>query len=179
MSSAFTVLWNSDRVKIAKRQGLVGKPIPVLFGGPHNSQPSFIRAGVKPGDIVYPIGLKAGVIYVLAQVVTAEILPIKVFEEKRAEFYDALGYPGELPPWHRAVRWTCTEEALMPAQSSLCSVTVKLTPDMVTRLTYRSQRAQRSPKGIKDGRLLSALGVQGAYRLGENSAEDFSSLFPA
>ena len=55
MSEAYTVFWTIDRWLGALSVG--HKPLPVLFGGPHLSEPSFRRAGVRVGDLLYPVGV--------------------------------------------------------------------------------------------------------------------------
>jgi hypothetical protein len=48
----------------------------VLFGGPHTSEPSFRRATVQPGDLLYPIGVCDQVLYVLGRMRVQEIVPV-------------------------------------------------------------------------------------------------------
>ena len=53
VSDAYTVFWTMDRWLSAVAVG--HRPLPVLFGGPHLSEPSFRKAGVRVGDTVYPV----------------------------------------------------------------------------------------------------------------------------
>ena len=55
MSDSYTVFWTMDRWLGALAVG--HQPLPVLFGGPHLSEPSFRRAGVKVGDLLYPVAV--------------------------------------------------------------------------------------------------------------------------
>jgi hypothetical protein len=48
----------------------------VLFGGPHTSEPSFQRAGVTPGDYIYPVRVLTGTLYVLARMRVQRILSV-------------------------------------------------------------------------------------------------------
>ena len=48
----------------------------VLYGGPHNSGPSFRRATVQPGDLLYPIGVCDHVLYVFGRMRVHEIIPV-------------------------------------------------------------------------------------------------------
>src|SRR5262245_5784043 len=131
MSCSFTVLWNSDRVRIAKSQGLLGREVPFLFGGPHTSQPSFIRAGVKEGDFVYPIFVKAGVIHILAEVLVREFTSTENFVGRRPDLYPpertgawhgaTLENGAHDHPWLRAFHWTCSDHVLIPERSSALS----------------------------------------------------------
>jgi hypothetical protein len=183
VNSSFTVLWNSERVKIARLHGLLEQPIPFLFGGPHTSQPSFIRAGVGPSDIIYPIFVKNGAVHILARVVTREIVSLESFVSARTDLYpaDKCGrWTGETlmlavgrQPWLRAFNWTCSDHVLLPDNSSPLTTSVTLPIQALERLTYRSQKAERPLKGVQDGRLGTITGLQGVYRLAELSAADF------
>ena len=50
------------------------KPLPVLFGGPHLSEPSFRRAGVKVGDLLYPVAVSNRRVHVVARMRVREML---------------------------------------------------------------------------------------------------------
>ncbi len=52
VGDAYTVYWPRHRWRPALS---VGRPLEILFGGPHRSAPSFVRAKVGPGDVLYPI----------------------------------------------------------------------------------------------------------------------------
>jgi hypothetical protein len=183
MSNSFTVLWNSDRVKIARLHNLLGKPIPFLFGGPHTSQPSFTRAGVSPSDIIYPVLVKEGTVHILARVVTREIVSVDSFVSDQADLYpsdqkgrwtgETLELAVQRQPWLRAFNWTCSDHVLLPESSSPLTTSVTLPVHALERLTYCSRKAERPLKGVQDGRLSTITGLQGVYRLAESSSEDF------
>ncbi len=183
MGSSFTVLWNHDRVAIAKRHGLLGQPIPFLFGGPHTSQPSFCRAGVQGGDVVYPVQVKSGVVHLLARVVVREIVPVETFVHERTDLYppekrgrwmgETLDIAIQSQPWLRALNWTCSDHVLKPEKSSPLTVEVTLPVHALERLSFRSKKTLRPIEGVEDGRLTTITGLQGVYRLSEKSAEDF------
>lgn len=182
MRDAFTVLWNNDRVRIARTGGLVGKPLPFLFGGPHVSQPSFLRAGVRPGDRVHPIFVKSGVLHVLASLVVERSVTVEEFISERPGLYppDRRGrWPGETlefaaaeQPWLKSVCWTCSDHVLIAGESTPLSLQATLPPEALSRLTFRSKKAVRPVKGLKDGKLAGVIGLQGIYRLTESSAND-------
>ncbi|GEP46216.1 hypothetical protein BGE01nite_55070 [Brevifollis gellanilyticus] len=188
MSSAYTVIWNSDRVKIAKKHGLAGKGIEFLFGGPHTSQPSFSRAGVVGGDIIYPIFVRDGMVHILSRVVTSEIVTVDHFIASRPDLYpperhgkwpfETLDAGVELHPWLRALNWTCSDHVVLAERSTPVNLDNVLPAEMLTRLTYRSKKAERAVRGVVDGRLTTIVSLQGVYRLSLSSESDFASLFP-
>jgi hypothetical protein len=46
VTDSYTVLWTNDLCRELMRGGFTGQRPTVLFGGPHQSRPSFRRAGV-------------------------------------------------------------------------------------------------------------------------------------
>jgi hypothetical protein len=67
------VYWPQERWK---RAAGVARRLAVLFGGPHTSEPSFRRATVQPGDLLYPIGVCDQVLYVFGRMRVQEIVPV-------------------------------------------------------------------------------------------------------
>ncbi len=53
--SACTTLWTGGLCQALARAGRTGEHLTVLFGGPHQSLPSLLSAGVRPGDVIHPI----------------------------------------------------------------------------------------------------------------------------
>jgi hypothetical protein len=186
MSSAFTVLWSADRVKVATTHGRLNQPIPFLFGGPHTSQPSFIRAGVEPGDIIYPVTVTDGQIHILARVVTKEILSVETFIADRPELYplnrrgrwmgETLDIAKQRQPWLGAYCWTSSDHVLMAESSSILTTEVVLPLECLERLTFRSNKAERLIKGVIEGKLTTITGLQNVYRLAEGSLADFATV---
>ena len=102
MSEAYTMFWTHDRCDALRRLGALGKPLEVLFGGPHISEPSFMRAGVRPGDAVYPIAVRAGVLSVLARVRVRRILSLENYIAARRDLFAP--YLAEPPAWFNELR---------------------------------------------------------------------------
>ncbi|WP_146855882.1 hypothetical protein [Brevifollis gellanilyticus] len=175
-------------MKIAKKHGLAGKGIEFLFGGPHTSQPSFSRAGVVGGDIIYPIFVRDGMVHILSRVVTSEIVTVDHFIASRPDLYpperhgkwpfETLDAGVELHPWLRALNWTCSDHVVLAERSTPVNLDNVLPAEMLTRLTYRSKKAERAVRGVVDGRLTTIVSLQGVYRLSLSSESDFASLFP-
>src|SRR5215472_12045906 len=62
VADAYTMFWTRERCDALRRLGWAGRPLETLFGGSHISEPSFLHAGVRSGDAVYPIAVCAGVL---------------------------------------------------------------------------------------------------------------------
>lgn len=205
MSEAYTVFWTRERCDMLRQHGGLGKPLEVLFGGPHISEPSFLRATVRPGDDVYPVAVRAGVLYILGRTRVRRILSLEDYVAAHGDLFAP--YLHEPPAWvyergshlnlspgyvqaleafdrfrqaHPEVcnlAPTCTEEAVECEDGTSLRLDLAVPPDLLLRLCYRSQRRERDlHKYIRDGRLVQSLGVQGIYRLGEASARDFAAL---
>lgn len=189
MSNAYTVLWNSDRVKIAKKHDLIGRTIDFLFGGPHTTQPSFIRAGVKAGEVLYPVSVRDGSVHILSQIRVRAILTVDEFIAEHPDLYppeerqgrrafEILDRGVELHPWLRALNWTGSDHVLLAERSTPFSLETVLPSEMLTRMTFRFNKADWPVSGVADGRLTTTVGLQGIHRLSFSSAWEFASLFP-
>ncbi|MGW3157561.1 hypothetical protein [Streptomyces sp. NPDC001089] len=75
MSNSYTTLWTSDLCRELERSGYAGQRLTMLFGGPHQSLPSFQRAGVQPGDRIYPVRVHRTRLHVLGMLEVAHIVP--------------------------------------------------------------------------------------------------------
>ena len=89
MADAYTMFWTRERCDALRRLGWAGRPLEVLFGGPHTSEPSFRRACVRPGDAIYPIAVRDGILYVLGRARVQRILTLEDYIEARADLFDA------------------------------------------------------------------------------------------
>ena len=204
MAEAYTVFWAQERCAALRRQGGLGKPLHTLFGGPHTSEPSFRRATVQPGDDLYPIAVRAGTLYVLGRVRVRRIVTLEDYVFERGDLFAP--YLREPPAWvlesdhsgltpryvqaleafdrlreaqaeYRYLAPTCTGEVVECENGTPLRLDLAVPPDMLARLRYRSRRAERDlSKYIHDGRLTGILGVQGIYRLSEDSQRDFEAL---
>jgi len=170
MANAYTTLWTNDVCRYLGRQGHEGERLVILFGGPFQSQPSFVRAGVKEGDHIYPVRAHRKRLWALGRMEVGRILPYETFGERTAT-----------EDWIRIVRWDAlkagvtTEVLLGPPGSPLCFDRA-VPPGLLAGLTFRSRRGERRLKHIVDGELTRSHGVQGIYRLAPESAAAMAAL---
>lgn len=204
MADAYTMFWTRERCDALRRLGWAGRPLETLFGGPHTSEPGFTRACVRPGDSVYPIAVRAGVLYVLCSVRVRRILALEDYIEQHPDLFAP--HLKEPPAWvfeswnpgpsprsvqaieafdryraaHPAVRAfapTCTDEAVECEDGTPLRFDLAVSPDLLARLRFRSQRHERDlHRHLRDGRLVQSIGVQGIYRLNESSASELEAL---
>lgn len=169
MAEAYTVFWTMDRLLGAVTAG--HRPLPVLFGGPHLSEPSFRRAGVAVGDSIYPVAVSNRRVLVVARMRVREMLLLG--QEDGPALIDQR-FP-QFRAW-KVLAPTCTEEVVVGMEGTVPRADLELPPEILQRLTFRSQRGERPLKQVKDGELTSAIGLQGIYRLTAASAKDLDEL---
>jgi hypothetical protein len=169
MADSYTVFWTMDRWLGALAVG--HKPLPVLFGGPHLSEPSFRRAGVKVGDLIYPVAVMNRQVYVVGRMRVREMLLIG--QEDGPTLIDQR-FP-QFKAW-KVLAPTCTEEVVIGGEGSTLHDDLPLPKDVLSRLTFRSQRGERTLKYVRDGELTRSVGLHGIYRLTRQSADDLEAV---
>jgi hypothetical protein len=169
VSDSYTVFWTMDRWLGALAVG--HKPLPVLFGGPHFSEPSFRRAGVKVGDLIYPVAVQNRRVHVVGRMRVREMVLLS--QDDGPTLIDQR-FP-QFKAW-KILAPTCTEEVIIGMEGTTLRADLEVPPDMLERLRFRSQRGERSLKHVRDGELTRSIGLQGIYRLADGSADDLSAL---
>ncbi|HEU5381538.1 MAG TPA: hypothetical protein VFV38_39460 [Ktedonobacteraceae bacterium] len=188
MAHAYTIFWTHDRYNTLRRLGWTGRQMEILFGGPHTSEPGFARAGVCPGDLVYPIAVRSGVLHVLGRARVRRMLPLDHYIEQRSDLFDlnhseslahtkAFDRYRSVHPAVASLAPTCTDEVVECEESTPLRFDLTIPADLLGRLRYRSQRRERDlSQHLRDGRLIKSLAIQGIYRLSEASACELEAL---
>jgi hypothetical protein len=165
---AYSVYWPQERWK---RGSTAAHRLTVLFGGPHSSEPSFRRATVQPGDLLYPIGVYSQVLYVLGRMRVQEIVLVGGDGEPPLdEYFERYGMWRFLAP-------TCTTEVVVCTEGTRIYLDRPVPGDVLKRLTYQPRRGPRGVKHVtEEGRLAHSISVHGIYRLAAISAADFDAV---
>ncbi len=173
MTDAYTVFWPQDRCAAATSVVAEGLPLQVLFGGPHLSLPSFVRAKVSAGDLVYPVGVHSQKLYVLGRMRVMEVVAFTPEDHDHGQLYRHLD---RFPQW-RFLTGSCMNEVVLGENGTGLRLDAAMPPQVLRGLTYRSQRATRTVKHVtEDGKLTRSLGVQGIYRLAAHCVEDLDAV---
>src|SRR5260370_8294840 len=90
MEQSYTTMWTQDTCRALRRYGQEDTRLELLFGGPHTSEPGFRRAGVTPGDYIYPVPVLRCTVYVLARMRVQRILSVA---ECIAQYPDPFPHP--------------------------------------------------------------------------------------
>jgi hypothetical protein len=165
VSDAYTVYWPQDRWRHALQ---VHRRLEVMFGGPHLSEPSFRRAKVSAGDVVYPIGVDRQVLFVFGR--------MRVREIAEADADDLAQHYERFRAW-RFLAPTCTTEVVHGEDGTRVRGDHAIPGETVKTMTYLPRRGPRPIKHVTAERFLtSAISVQGIYRLAPASAAALDAL---
>src|SRR5262245_31377434 len=101
------------------------KPLPVLFGGPHLSEPSFRRAGVRVGDLVYPVAVSNRRAHVIGRMRVREMLLVGMTDgptliDQRFPQFKA---------W-KMLAPTCTEEVVIGTEGTSLRADLEIPSDV-------------------------------------------------
>ena len=163
------MFWPQERWRCA---AAASQSLTVLFGGPHSSEPSFRRAAVQPGDLLYPIGVCDQVLYVFGRMRVQEIIALDD-DDRQSRLSD---YFARYSEW-RFLAPSCTSEVVIGSGGTGIHFNRPVPGEILQRLTYRPRRGPRLVKHVsEDGRLVHAVTVQGIYRLAEASAADLEAI---
>ena len=70
--AGYVTFWSKEHVRTLERAGDNG-PLSVIYGGPHTRMPSI--AAVKPGDVIYPVSIRGGVLCAMARLEVETVEP--------------------------------------------------------------------------------------------------------
>ncbi|WP_125775804.1 hypothetical protein [Antribacter gilvus] len=183
MASSFTTLWTNDLCRALERAGLAGKFPEALFGGPHQSLPSFVSAGARTGDLVYPIRVHRKKLWVLGCFRIDRIAETRwIFDPGLRQLVEGDPLPERVSTvssdWNM-MRGSCYDEVVPVTGISPLRFDRAIPGDMLGRLTYVSRRGQRTIKHVSDGEITRAVSVHGIYRLHPTSATEIGDLVTA
>ncbi|MFF0400073.1 hypothetical protein ACFYSJ_30605 [Streptomyces sp. NPDC005248] len=170
MPNSYTTLWTNDLCRELERSGYGGSRPTMLFGGAHPSLPSFLRAGVKPGDLIHPVRVLRTRLHVLGAMEVSRILP---YEDAGSLLHDD-DY-AKLLDW-KPLKVGCVSEVVVGPPGAPLDFDTVVPPELLERLTFTSRRGERSLKYVEDGRLTRSVSLQGIYRLAPESAAELHRL---
>lgn len=188
MPDSFLTLCSRHRQQALVRAGCVGQPLTVLFGGPHQSAPRFTTFGVQPGDAIYPVAVREGVMHLVGRLDVDEVMPVKRYLASR---FGILGNEG-VHWWEAVDRLLSEQPALLHLLPEGCIDEVavgkgrtairfdRVVPgETLERLRFKSRTGpERGLRYLEERRLKKVQTLLGRiYRLSEPSAEAISELF--
>ncbi|TDU05547.1 hypothetical protein EDD99_4066 [Streptomyces sp. 846.5] len=169
VANSYTVLWTNDLCRELIRGSYTGQRPSMLFGGPHQSRPSFRRAGVVPGDRVFAVRVHRTALYLVCAMQVQRIVD---YADAGAELADE-DYP-RLTHW-RPLKSGCISEVVLGTPGTPIPFDAPVAGEPLERLTFTSRRGERQLKYVEDGRLLRSVSLEGIYRLAPDSADILTS----
>jgi hypothetical protein len=177
MATAFTTYWSRDVCDGAKKVAQDGVPMQVLFGGPHQSQPSFVAVKVAPGDLIYPVTVSRRTLYVLGRLTVREVIDCWDDTKERLDERELREWRRRAPQW-RFLCGYCTTEVVVGADGTPVRLDVAVPADITKTLAYQSPRqgVRRLRNVTEDGSVTNISSLQGIYRLTDESARDLDAV---
>lgn len=186
MAEAYLLLWSQARLRWLRRCGDEG-PLEVLFGGPHISMPTLARLAC--GDCVYVVGVAHGRLHGVARIEVSGFDDPDAFVARRfgwqrppATGWNAVQrqHPEQARRMGHRYPYTCADQAVLGTGSALRWDRI-LPAAELGRLALGPRAGQeRALSGVVDGRLRSALTLQGHLRRASaDSAQRLSHWFAA
>ena len=174
--NSYTYYWPAGWVKTIINNNDTG-PLTVIYGGEHRSQPPLGK--VRPGDVVYPVTLMDGGLYILARMTIDRII--------HADEYTAtLGIVREPFMWdsythhhtnsitHQIPR-TCADDAAVGTNGTAI-VLRRFPPDLVPSILLGPKPGSEQPLKMRNG-TISINNFSGYFRrLSENSVKQFDAV---
>ncbi len=169
MQESFVLNLSQKRLDVLKKDGEVGTSLTMMYGSPHSSAPSFRRYGVGPGDFIYIVGLKAGL---LSLVMRAKVEALITADEY---FRDHLKLPEKLRKMHlwdmsdklwkeqrelgHRLPFGCVDEVALFASATPITLDRNIPTEVTAALRFRTKKGEERSLPLVGGLLkkLSAL----------------------
>jgi len=179
--NTYLVLWPNDWCNLLEKAGDVG-PLKVVYGGPHISVPSLGK--VKNGDMIYPVRVKAGCLYVLGRMKVEKIIDADSYLAQQAiirpkgMLWDTAskivlkqysGYGHQIPR-------NCVDDAAIGIEGTSLRFDFPFPSVLLSDLCLGPRPGDEKPLNLKDGKV-SHVNLQGHFRrLSEGSVKLFDEI---
>jgi hypothetical protein len=155
----YTMLWSNDYCRYVEKKSGVGKPLRFVWGG-HNRQTDFAFFGVESGDVIIPVCVQDGRLYVIGSLTIRECV--------RPEEYVAAH-----PTHKHFIQNPCANQILVGQEGAPIhfDIVAPTTTLQALRFKSKSNDKERELQVIEGGKLKNIVGLQGIYRLTEDAAK--------
>src|SRR4029079_17969375 len=135
------------------------------------------RYGIGGGDVVYPIGITSGRIYVLCEAIVDRVISIAEFLRDELPGQPVLAKRRHAygTSW---LRPTCTDEAALLRSATPMNFSHVIPQEALADIRFVNRSGdERGINGLQDGKLKSSISIQGHYlRLSDSTAELFRAV---
>lgn len=191
MNDCYTVLWTNDRCKLLEKAGDEGHPLSVLFGGIHQSAPSYKRVKVESGDYVYPLRFYKRTLFVIARIKVKAYIGFRDYvvkycnltkdEINRLNEYEIVDLLNETKPdLGQFLPYGCGIEVLIGEEGTFICFDNAVLPELLEKITFCTKNERQKLKYVENGQLTNSISLQGNIRrLYPESAKEFDKLIEA
>ena len=181
----YVVLWTNDWCTLLEKSGEKG-PLKVIYGGPHISVPSLGK--VKSGDVIYPVRVKNGCLYILGRMKVETIIKADNYLAEQGmvrptgKLWDTASsiVLKQHPKFGHKIPRNCVDNAAIGINGTAIRYDFQLSSELLSELRLGVVRGEEKPLPLKEGKV-SHINLQGHFRrLSESSAkllEDFMLNF--
>jgi hypothetical protein len=166
--AAYTVYWRRDYWKSLPRED-PGPRLTVLFGGPHQSQPSFLRAGVEVGDRLFPVTVYRRRVYVLASMLVSEMVEVDIDDPEMR------GLLRRFAEWSFLAE-TCTTEVVIGTQGTPIRRDRVVPGHVLRSWRYLNRSGERRLRFLEGDEMTRPDPFRGIYRLHDDTAAELAAM---
>lgn len=163
----YIILWPSRWFRQCQKNGDDG-PLAVIYGGDHQSQPPLGKVSV--GDVIYPVMIEQGKLFVLAGMTVHEIMDADQYLHEKLGFdskfiketlWDSYTFQNAASISHLIPR-SCVRDAAVGIDGSAIKARL-VQDDIISRILLGAVPGKESPLKTKNGKL-SITSFQGHFR---------------
>lgn len=178
--ASYIIFWSKDRIENYIKNGDKG-PLSVIFGGPHQSQPSLGK--IKIGDIIFPITVINGKMYILGRMEIEKIIDEKEYINENLmknniniekEMWDLYCGKNKKTITHK-VPWNCVDNAAI-GKNGTSIFKRELPEDKMYLIKLGPKDGEETPLKIKDGKIATSNLIGYFRRLSEISEKIFDEI---
>jgi hypothetical protein len=147
-----------------------GPRLKVMFGGIHRSQPSFVAAGVGPGDRVFAVTAHRRRVYLLGAMTVKDIVELALDETAESS-----GLLAQYAEWSFLAD-DCTSEVVLGEAGTPIRRDRVLTGDVLAAWRYLNRRRERALSNLEGDQLTRHDAIWGIYRLSPETARTLAAL---
>jgi hypothetical protein len=187
MSQSYVFLWAQKRLDQLKKNGEVGTALTMMYGSPHSSAPSLRRYDVSPGDTVFIVGLKVGLLYLVTRVRIGELITADQY------FRDHLKLPEaelklhlwaledklwkERPELGHRLPFGCVDEVALLVSATPVTLDMPIPTEVTAALRFRTKKGEERSLPLVNGLLKKQSALQGhIHRLTPETAPLLEAL---
>jgi hypothetical protein len=178
--ASYIIFWKKDRVERYLKNGDDG-PLSVIFGGPHQSQPSLGK--IKNGDKIFPVTVIDGIMYVLG---CMEVEKIITEDEYNKDYLIKENITEKVGMWdiycknnkdkiNHKIPCTCMDNAAL-GKNGTKILKRRLSEEEINLIKLGPKEGEETPLKIKDGKIQTSNLIGYFRKLNKISEEIFDKI---